>query len=329
MDTSRKMVVLTPVKNEAWILPLFLQSASIWADYIIIADQSSTDGSREIASRFPKVVLIKNDSADLDEEYRNRILIEKARELVGTTGILFRLDADELFTPNFQSTEWEKIKRSEKGTIWRFRWIQLYKKLSSCWEMPGWTIYGAFVDDGRAYASHGLIHNRDQFKSDRKCYAKEICVLHFQFVDWNRMQSKHRWYQCFERINFPNKSATEIYRLYHWMYLPQNTYKKIPNEWIETYEKRYDICLRNYKEDKHYWWDDMVQGYFSKYTPQFFRRIETCKPQELPNTGEKSFPDKLLLFYLRKTTTIYNNKGSIMYFILKSTDYALKHLFRI
>ena len=65
---------MTPVKNEAWILPLFLQSASIWADYIIIADQSSTDGSREIASRFPKVVLIENDSADLDEEYRNHIL---------------------------------------------------------------------------------------------------------------------------------------------------------------------------------------------------------------------------------------------------------------
>ena len=46
------LVVLTPVFNEAWILPAFLKATSLWADYIIIADQMSTDGSREIYKEF-------------------------------------------------------------------------------------------------------------------------------------------------------------------------------------------------------------------------------------------------------------------------------------
>ena len=122
MYPSRKIVVLTPVKNEAWILPLFLQSASIWCDYILIADQNSTDGSKEIAMKFPKVVLIENNSDDLDEDKRNHLIVEKARELVGTDGIFFRLDADEFLTPNFDSTELDAIRQSEKGTMWRLRW---------------------------------------------------------------------------------------------------------------------------------------------------------------------------------------------------------------
>ena len=49
MTSTPLMIVMTPVRNEAWVLPAFLESTSRWADYIIIADQMSTDGSREIA----------------------------------------------------------------------------------------------------------------------------------------------------------------------------------------------------------------------------------------------------------------------------------------
>ena len=50
-------VVMTPVRNEAWVLRAFLEATSLWADYIIIADQMSTDGSREIAGNSPTRVL--------------------------------------------------------------------------------------------------------------------------------------------------------------------------------------------------------------------------------------------------------------------------------
>ena len=52
-------IVMTPVRNEAWILPAFLRATSLWADYIIIADQMSTDGSRELYQQFDKVIVIQ------------------------------------------------------------------------------------------------------------------------------------------------------------------------------------------------------------------------------------------------------------------------------
>ena len=73
------LICLTPVKNEAWILHAFLKATSLWADYIIIADQMSTDGSREIALSYPKVILIDNDNQEFNEVERQKMLIDKAR----------------------------------------------------------------------------------------------------------------------------------------------------------------------------------------------------------------------------------------------------------
>ena len=48
-------IAMTPVRNEAWVLHAFLKTTSTWADFIIIADQMSTDGSRDIYKQYEKV----------------------------------------------------------------------------------------------------------------------------------------------------------------------------------------------------------------------------------------------------------------------------------
>ncbi|MDR3287618.1 MAG: glycosyltransferase family 2 protein, partial [Prevotellaceae bacterium] len=83
MNTKPKLICLTPVRNEAWILNAFLQATSLWADHIIIADQTSIDGSLDIASQYPKVTVVKNDSADLDENYRMNLMYAEARKIEG------------------------------------------------------------------------------------------------------------------------------------------------------------------------------------------------------------------------------------------------------
>lgn len=322
---SRKIVVLTPVKNEAWILPLFCKSTSLWADYIVIADQGSTDGSREIVSQFPKVMLINNESTDLDENYRDKILIIKARELVGDNGILFRIDADEIFTPNFNSTDWVDIKCSPAGTFWRFKWLQLTPKLKSYWENG--TAFGAFVDDGRDYSTHGIIHSRELFPhsdNDKSIIAPHIQLLHFQFTDWTRMQSKHRYYQCFEHINFPNKSAVDIYRTYHWMYDKKLPMHEIPKQWIVEYGKA-NIDIRDITIERNYWWDDKINDYFKDFSPQYFRHIETYLPGRLLTAKGKNILDKLLLGYLSLTQTIYNKKHGLSFKIVRKTDNLLRN----
>src|SRR5437016_10395582 len=80
-NTDTKLICVTPVRNEAWVLERFLQCASLWADQIVIADQMSDDGSREIAARFPKVILVDNPSTEYNEGEYHRLLLERARQI--------------------------------------------------------------------------------------------------------------------------------------------------------------------------------------------------------------------------------------------------------
>ena len=71
------IVVLTPVKNEEWILDNYIQVTSNFADLIIIADQFSSDKSREIASNYDKVLLIKNPKKHLEVLIRLNSFMKK------------------------------------------------------------------------------------------------------------------------------------------------------------------------------------------------------------------------------------------------------------
>lgn len=63
-------IVMTPVRNEAWVLHAFLKTTSLWADYIIVADQMSTDGSRDIYPQYEKVIVIDNTNPNFNEAER-------------------------------------------------------------------------------------------------------------------------------------------------------------------------------------------------------------------------------------------------------------------
>jgi hypothetical protein len=77
----RKIIGVTQVKNEEWILDRFLSVTSGFADHIIVTDQQSTDGSRSICTPFTKVHLISNDSPIYDEAHRQKLLLTEARRM--------------------------------------------------------------------------------------------------------------------------------------------------------------------------------------------------------------------------------------------------------
>ena len=120
-------IVMTPVRNEAWVLHAFLRATSLWADYIIIADQMSTDGSRDIYPQYDKVVLIDNTNPNFNEAERQAMLVAKAREIAaGRDCILFGLDADEILQADWQNTpDGQRILHSVPGDVFWFRWAQL------------------------------------------------------------------------------------------------------------------------------------------------------------------------------------------------------------
>lgn len=315
MKAKRKIIVLMPVKNEAWILPMSLQAASVWADRIIVSDQGSTDGSKDIAKSFEKVYLIENDNLQDFNEFKMREpLISTARRLEGNDNILIALDADEVLTPYFDSIDFKQWQQLPRGTVIQFFLANLLPGLSRYW-----TVYHqnfGYIDDGKPFET-GLIHVPRLFTSSAdgadvyECH--KLGVMHFQYVDWKRMQSKHRWYQCYERIHFPEKSTVEIYRRYHHMYNPTLKTMAVPIEWRARY-LQYGVDIANVNYEKIYWWDYKVLNYLDTYGEQYFNQIDIWNYDwnAINNNRYKyrgGVKDKIILSYLHSTTKLVYIRG--------------------
>ena len=265
---------LTPVKNEAWILERFLKCASLWADHIIIADQGSTDGSREIAQKFPKVTLIDNTSQGWSEPVRQQMLLAAARRIPGPK-ILFSLDADEFLTANFlTSPEWDSILSASPGTVVGIQWPEIEVNFSDLTYFYYPTILPVgFVDDGSEHKPQ-LIHGRrvPMPAGCRMLTLTEIKLMHYCLVDIDRFKSRIRWYQCFEHLTL-RKKPIDLYRFYNKVrFVSPRAIAKVPSGWIEGYEER-GIDMSSVNRDGTYRWDREVLEYFKEHGKEKFRRL--------------------------------------------------------
>lgn len=263
---NRKIVVITPIKNESWILRDFLTAISSFADHIVISDHDSTDDSSDIAKTFPKVELLTTKFRKFAESERRDELLEVARKY-GENNLILSIDADEFLTPNLITPQTlNAIKDLEVGTrihvpLWNVR-----PDFKEFWT-PGLTPIG-FIDDGTNHPGKDAIHFP---RIPQKTGAKSIelvdgGLLHLQFIQWDRMQSKHRWYQVWETINFPKKSAVDIFRRYdHMNVLPKSAFRKLPPENIDNY-LQIGVNLRSLQNaEKKFWWDSEVIEIISKH----------------------------------------------------------------
>lgn len=325
---------LMPVKNEEWIIEKSLSSASIWADKIIVSDQGSTDRTIEIAQKFPKVILLDNSKLkEFNEQEMRAPLFAEARKFPGKK-LLISLDADEIFTPNFNSPEWDTMLKAEEGTRFIFNWYHILPDYKSAFT----TIYNtcAFMDDGSVY-NVGLIHvPRQPIPTRPVLHIKlnDISILHFQFTNWERMERKHIWYQMYERIYYPKKSCISIYRGLHYDRYFLEKYKKIPlnKEWIAGY-KSYKIDVTTVLMPPYYIWDETIIKYLTTYPKKYFDRIDMWNINWIEKLDKKksfekakfedtrSIIDKILMYYLRRTQ---GRKDSI---VIKIIDKILKTLF--
>ncbi len=266
------VVCLTPVRNESWILERFLRCASMWADHIIVADQASDDGSRDIAAAHPKVTVINNPSQSLDEAERQQILIEAARNLPGPR-LLIALDADEVLSANvLVSPEWQTALNAAPGTVLRFQLAMLSPDLRSYWTTPFQLSFG-FVDDGSPHEGR-LIHSTrvPEPPGAPAITLEEVVVMHYVGVDPCRWESKHRWYQCWERV-YRGLTPIKIYRYYHRKdVIPPSAWRPVPTSWFELYEAE-GIDMASVPHEDIYRWDREVLSLLSTYGPDAFRRV--------------------------------------------------------
>ena len=268
------VICITPVKNEAWILERALKCHSLWADHIFIADQGSEDGSREIAERFEKVTLVESDYSTYNMGHVRKKLLEAARKIPGKR-IIIALDGDEMLSANWvNSSEWQAILAAPEGTVLYFRWANILPDHLSVWLKPCDIAFG-FVDDGREYQGSRISEPRVQIsETSSSLLMREMNVLHYQYNDWTRMESKQRWYQCWEHLNYSTKRPIQIYRQYHQMYgIDPSEIQPLQPEWLAEYVKQ-GVNMTTVPPRAFYYWDRELLDLFSKYGLDRFRKLD-------------------------------------------------------
>lgn len=309
--TRPHVVCMTPVKDEAWIIGRFLACASLWADTIIVADQGSTDGTREIAAAHPKVHLIDNPAGQYGEAERQQLLIRTARELVHGPRFLVALDADEAFTANvLDSPEWQGALEAPPGTVFNFQWVNLAEDGETCW-IPEWEWSWGYMDDGAPHVGMPIHSPRVPVPPGaRKRRMREVKVLHFAHTDMGRIRSRNRWYQCWETLHAHNRTPLEHYRQYHQF--AGNAMRPVRPEWIDGYRDA-GIDVTSVEIEGTYRWDPLVLDMLIEHGAAPFRKldvwdvdwkriaIETGRdPSRVPADPRRA-TDHVVFKYLRRT----------------------------
>ncbi len=268
-----------PVKNEDWILEYTLSCASKWADYIIIADQNSTDGTVEICKKFEKVVYINNPLKELNMSHTRQLLLDKAREY-WNENLLFCLDADEILSMNIINDDYFHLRLNQLN-LWQsveLEWLNIWGDVDSV-RKDGiwWGVYKHFIfrddwkwkfwDKATSEPRMPEIYMNDSIKIE------SIKNLHYQFVDRERMLAKQRRYRVYDYINSPVQNFWKAFKInlmyYSTKEISPEVCVKIDEHWISN-ELHSKIRLNS----KKYWYNDDVLLQILKYEPGFFRWLD-------------------------------------------------------
>ncbi len=308
------LIVLTPVKNEAWILDVFLKATSLWADYIVIADQNSTDGSRMIAKKYPKVILVDNQNKEMHQANARKLLFNEVKKIEGDK-ILFGLDADEFLSGDFIHTQdWQHILNSQPNDMFLFRWMNLQENISkyTSWTPYYWAVHASdslwdskFMDN--------FIHEwrlpcpDDTLKNAYTC--TEINFIHFARTNKARQKNKERFYQVVSLTNNSLYNPINLFRQYH-VKISSTEIKDVPSDAFVYYEQNgLDIKSEiNFKDEGiHYIQDTLL--YFQKKGITYYKLLDIWDKSFLKQNkinDPRLFCDKVLYMYLKWTNPFSN-----------------------
>jgi len=272
METP-KIIVLTPVRNEAWILDTFLSITSRFADHIVIADQHSTDGTPQMAKRHPKVILIENKDVEFSNISRQRLLIDTARKLFPGPRILLALDADELLTADSVGVEgWEVMKKQKSGTVFLFEKPDLIETCEQCVRYPDGPWPLGYYDDNKPHFGPVLGSIRIPTSDDApRLVVRDIKFLHYGLARIRAQSAKFRFYAVQDNLHKLNP----LYRR-RWAYnlgrvmkgLKENAVP-VPPEWFKGWLEL-GFNVRTVIDEKFPWQDVELLKIFHRYGEKRF-----------------------------------------------------------
>ncbi|MEK6481696.1 glycosyltransferase family 2 protein [Catalinimonas sp. 4WD22] len=308
MKDNTVFICITPTKNEAWILPVFLEINSQWADKFIVVDQCSTDGSIEILQKHPKVTLIKNENLEYDELYRSRLLWENVRKIKAEKRIVIALDADEYIPPALvNSEEWRGLVNLKLGTRIYMKWIEVQPAFKGYISNVRMKPFG-YVDDLKEIQGKKIHSDRVPTNEVvEPYYCNEVVNLHLGEVPIVRNYKKHSWYLMWEYIE-KNTSAFDLNLNYRKSAaLPGKMLETLDNKWLPLVIKKSKLDI---DVDTITWWDLEIIHWLIKYGEDKFKMLDIWNYdwnliyKKLGNQGDlrdpRSILDKIIMVYIHK-----------------------------
>lgn len=279
-NKDTQIVCITPMKNESWILDRFLKCTSLWADHIILLDQNSEDNSVEIANRFKKVRVIKNENNEFNDHLHWSILLDEARKIECHRRIIIAIDCDEFISANsFTTNEWNHFIQFETpGSMMIMSRLTIGEGVDKCARESDFVI--GFVDDNITHIKNinekKKIHNiRLAFPeiSPKSINMNQCKLLHYNLVDFKRCQSKMRWYMCYEKLLGEKSVETIIHQYYPGRnfneFWSKQTTVDFNKEFIQSYEEK-NIDMTSVIKPDQYYWDNKILDYFKEKGSEFF-----------------------------------------------------------
>lgn len=315
MNTESRplIIVMTPVRNEAWVLRAFLETTSLWADYIVVADQLSDDGSRELLRNYPKVVLVDNATSEFNEPERQSILIAKAREIAGgRDALLWGLDADEILAANaFETKDWDNILHSKPGDVFWFKWVELCPDQRAYYLSPQLCNPCLFHDDGME--PHGnFVRNMHSMRipypmaqhHKKRYIVQDFRILHLAYLNPYRVASKRRFYQ-FVDWELNHRSPVKLIRSYT-QFRDSHKVMPLPDSFLFSDKYHFNLLDMVDREKSQCYMDDYIVERIPKHGTQKIRSLDIWDEVMLKKFHLKDPRrniDKLVHWYLRVTTS--------------------------
>lgn len=316
------LIVISSNRNYGWILSLFLAANSRWADYIIITDQMSIDGSREKYAEYSNVVVVDDTEMSFKESTRAKMSFERGREIAnGRDTIYFALDIDEILPANWLDTEdGKKILNSKPGDMFGLRWANIQSDNRTYIEEPRWE-YKVFHDSGIAWEDNKselhVPHLPFSTYSVEPIKITDFPNLHFGHYNkmWRKFNGKY--YGILDVHQKRSKSVVSINREYYYPRPNKLPIRLISSEWISFGFDVFELIDLNVKPQGILLIKELIkQDGIEKFLGVDIWDQELC--DELQISDPRTLKWKMLHFYLRKTQR-YRYR-----FIIRAIDKIIK-----
>lgn len=252
------LIATLPVHNEAWVIRASLRAVLDWCDAAVVLLHACTDWTAEIVQNIAawnpgRVHILTDDDPVWREMQHRQSMLEAAREM-GATHIAV-VDSDEILSANLVPQIREQVERLRPGQLmmipgYNLRGGLTHYHVNGLWGNRQFPV--VFPDEPGMHWSGDLFHHREPMgallQRVRLIDYGRGGILHLWGASERRLIAKHRMYKLTERLRWPEKSITEINRMYNlaiygfvddapstWKYAP------VPADWWGPYRAGIDV----------------------------------------------------------------------------------------